>query len=114
MKKTIREKGIDAGITQYRELKAKQAATYDFAENELNDLGYRLLRSGKAKEAVEIFKLNVEAYPQGFNTYDSLAEGYATANERELAIQNYKKSLELNPNNTSATNALKKLEKAPA
>lgn len=111
--KTIVEKGIEAGIAQYRDLKAKQSATYDFAEPELNQLGYRLLRNGKAREAIEIFKLNVEAYPQGFNTYDSLAEAYMTINDRELAIQNYKKSLELNPNNTNATEALKKLEKPP-
>jgi CubicO group peptidase (beta-lactamase class C family) len=109
--KTIAEKGIKAGIAQYRDLKAKQAATYDFAEPELNQLGYQLLRSGKAKEAIEIFKLNVEAYPQGFNAYDSLAEAYMTINERELAIQNYKKSLELNPNNANAREILKRLEK---
>ena len=113
LEETIRGKGIEAGIAQYRELKAKQSATYDFAEGELNQLGYQLLRSGKAKEAIEIFKLNVEAYPQAFNTYDSLAEAYATVNERELAIQNYKKSLELNANNTSAVEALKRLEKGP-
>ena len=110
--KTIAEKGIEAGIAQYRELKAKQAATYDFAEGELNRLGYQLIRSGKPREAIEIFKLNVEAYPQGFNTYDSLAEAYTTINERELAIQNYKKSLELNPNNTNAAEVLKRLDKA--
>ena len=109
--KTIAEKGIDAGIAQYRDLKAKQASTYDFAEAELNQLGYQLLRSGKAREAIEIFKVNVEAYPQAFNTYDSLAEAYMTINERELAIQNYKKSLELNPNNTNAAEILKRLEK---
>ncbi|HEU5132060.1 MAG TPA: hypothetical protein VFT26_08165, partial [Pyrinomonadaceae bacterium] len=111
--KTIAEKGIEAGIAQYRDLKARQAATYDFAEPELNRLGYQLLRTGKAKEAIEIFKLNVEAYPQGFNTYDSLAEAYMTINERELAIQNYKKSVELNPNNTNAAEILKRFEKAP-
>ena len=110
---TISTKGIEAGIAQYRELKAKQAATYDFAEGELNTLGYQLLRSGKTKEAIEIFKLNVEAYPQAFNTYDSLAEAYASVNERELAIQNYKKSVELNPKNTNAADAVKRLEKAP-
>ena len=110
---TIREKGVEAGITQYRELKAKQAATYDFAENELNGLGYQLLRSGKAKEAVEIFKLNVEAYPQESNTYDSLAEGYLAINQRDLAIANYKKALELDPKNTSAVEALKRLESPP-
>jgi len=111
--KTIAEKGIEAGIAQYRDLKAKQAATYDFSEGELNGLGYQLLRGGKAREAIEIFKLNVEAYPQGFNTYDSLAEAYMSINERELAIQNYKKSLELNANNTNAVEVLKRLEKAP-
>ncbi|HEY0365200.1 MAG TPA: serine hydrolase [Pyrinomonadaceae bacterium] len=111
--KTIAEKGIEAGIAQYRDWKAKQAATYDFAEPELNRLGYQLLRNGKPREAIEIFKLNVEAYPQGSNAYDSLAEAYMNNRERELAIQNYKKSLELNPNNTNAAEMLKSLEKAP-
>src|ERR1051325_2672251 len=60
LNKTIAEKGIEAGVAQYRELKAKQGATYDFAEGELNRLGYQLLQSGKSKEAIEIFKLNVE------------------------------------------------------
>jgi CubicO group peptidase (beta-lactamase class C family) len=109
LEKTIADKGVEAGIAAYRELKAKQAATYDFSEPELNQLGYRLMRTGKLKEALEIFKLNVEAYPQGFNTYDSLAEAYLNTNQRELAISNYKKSLELNPNNTNAVAALKKL-----
>ena len=113
LEKTINEKGVAAGIAEYRDLKAKQSATYDFSEPELNTLGYRLMRSGKLKEAVEIFKLNVEAYPQGFNTYDSLAEGFESLNERELAITNYKKSIELNPKNTSAINALKRMEQGP-
>lgn len=111
LEKTIRDKGIEAGLAEYRELKAKQSATYDFAEPELNTLGYRLMRTGKLKEALEIFKLNVEAYPKAFNTYDSLAEAYMNMNEKDLAVQNYKKSLELNPNNTGAVEALKRLEK---
>ncbi len=110
---TINKKGIEAGIAEYRDLKAKQVATYDFAEPELNELGYRLMRMGKVKEAVEIFKLNVEAYPEAYNTYDSLGEGYMNMNEHELAVLNYKKSLELNPKNTNAVEMLKKLEKGP-
>jgi len=110
LSKTIGEKGIEAGVAQYRDLKTNQLATYDFAEPELNQLGYQLLRSGKPREAIEIFKLNVEAYPKAANTYDSLGEAYVAVNERELAKQNYKKALELNPNNTSATAALKTLE----
>jgi tetratricopeptide (TPR) repeat protein len=110
VEKTLAEKGIDAVVAEYRTLKAKSSATYNFAEPELNALGYRLMQTGKTKEAIEIFKLNVEAYPQGFNTYDSLAEAYMNTNQRELAITNYKKSLELNPKNTNAVDMLKKLE----
>jgi CubicO group peptidase (beta-lactamase class C family) len=111
IEKTIADKGIEAGVAEYRDLKTKQATVYDFSEPELNALGYRLMTTGKTKEAIEILKLNVEAYPEGFNTYDSLAEAYMNNKERELAIRNFKKSLELNPNNTSASENLKKLEK---
>lgn len=111
--KTIREQGIEAGIAEYRDLKVKQFDMYDFSESQLNDLGYLLLRSGKRQEAVEIFKLNVEAYPKGFNTYDSLAEAYAATDQRDLAIANYKKSIELNPENKSAVDGLKRLEQPP-
>jgi tetratricopeptide (TPR) repeat protein len=114
VEKTITEKGIDGAVAEYRELKTKQSATYDFSEPQLNSLGYRLMQTGKLKEAVEIFKLNVEAYPQAFNPYDSLAEAYMNLNERELAIKNYKKSVELNPKNTGAIENLKKLENPAA
>ena len=114
LSKTIQEKGIEAGIAQYRDLKTRQAKVYNFEEQQLNTLGYQLLRANKLKEAIEIFKLNVEAYPAAFNTYDSLGEAYMVSGNKELAIQNYKKSLELNPQNTGATETLKRLEtKAP-
>ena len=107
---TIQEKGIDAGLAQYRDLKAKQAAVYEFGEPELNRLGYMLLQQRKLKEAIEIFKLNVEANPNGSNTYDSLGEAYMMNGDTELAIKNYKKSVELNPQNTNAVATLKRLE----
>jgi CubicO group peptidase (beta-lactamase class C family) len=108
--KTINEKDVGAAVKQYRDLKATQAKAYDFSEEELNNLGYQLIGLKKVKEAIEIFKLNVEAYPQAFNTYDSLGEAYLLAGDNELALKNYKKSLELNPRNTGAANALKRLE----
>lgn len=114
LRRTIRERGVEAALAQYRGLKKSQPARYDFGEPELNALGYELLFAGRAKDAVEVFKLNVEAYPQGFNTYDSLAEAYLAAGERELAIKNYRKSLELNPQNTNATAALKRIEQTSA
>ncbi len=108
--KTIVEKDVASAIKDYRELKAGQTASeYDFDESELNRLGYQLLQMRKVAEAIEIFKLNVEAYPQGFNTYDSLGEAYVVHGDKELAIANYKKSLELNPKNANATAKLASL-----
>jgi CubicO group peptidase (beta-lactamase class C family) len=111
--KTIEAKGITAGLAQYHDLKTQQSSVYDFREEELNRLGYQLMQAKKLREAIEIFKLNVEEYPKGFNTYDSLGEAYMTSGDTALAVQNYKKSLELNPQNTNAVDMLKRLEDKP-
>ena len=105
---TIASSGIEAAERQYHDLKASPA-DYNFDENELNSLGYRLLRKNKFKEAIRIFQLNVEAYPKSANTYDSLAEGYMDNGENALAIANYQKSLQLNPKNRNAEVMLQKL-----
>jgi tetratricopeptide (TPR) repeat protein len=79
----------------------------------MNRLGYTLLYGlRRPKDAIEVFKLNVEDYPQSFNTYDSLGEGYRVDGNKELAIKNYERSVELNPNNTGGIDALKKLREA--
>lgn len=109
MMKTIQEKDVATAVQQYRDLKASQPSTYDFSENELIGLGYQLLHAQKITDAIEVFKLSVEAYPNSYNTYDSLAEAYSNHGDKELAIKNYKKSLELNPANTNAVDQLKKL-----
>lgn len=108
--KTVSDNGIDAALTQYRELKAIRPQDHDFGESELNALGHRLLQSNQIKEAIEVFKANAEAFPKSANVYDSLADAYAIAGKRELAVQNYEKSLGLNPNNTNAIEVLRYLE----
>jgi CubicO group peptidase (beta-lactamase class C family) len=98
-------------IEAYRKL--KRSAPYDEVvnENRLNGLGYNLLYGQNRKaDAIEVFRLNVELYPQSSNTYDSLGEAYMESGNKEEAIRNYKKSLELNPANANAVERLKKLE----
>ena len=106
---TIVTQGIDAAVQQYHGLKTTQPSAYDFSEGELNTLGYRLLQAKKVKEAIHIFQLNVEAYPQSGNVYDSLAEAYMDNGDKQLAIANYQKSLQLDPANKNAVEMLKKL-----
>ncbi|HKY05196.1 MAG TPA: amidohydrolase family protein [Blastocatellia bacterium] len=86
-------------------------------ENFINALGYRLRDDRKmTKEAIEVFKFNVAAYPASANTYDSLAETYLAVGEKKLALEYYKKALEVNPvypNAAAAREAVKKLEAEP-
>lgn len=108
---SIQVKDVASAIKEYRALKAgPTAAEYDFAETELNRLGYQLLQMKKVADAIEIFKLNVEMFPQAANAYDSLGEAYMANGNKESSIASYKKSLELDPKNVSATAALNKLE----
>ena len=97
-------------LDAYRNIKREKPGNVVVEEGRLNGIGYNLLRQGKVQQSIAIFKLNVEFYPKSFNVYDSLGEAYATSGEKELAIANYKKSLELNPKNAGGTRALKKLE----
>ena len=79
-------------------------------ERGINSAGYALMADGKLKEAIELFKMNVQLYPQSWNVYDSLGEAYANSGETALAVQNYEKSLQLNPKNETGKAALAKLK----
>jgi D-alanyl-D-alanine-carboxypeptidase/D-alanyl-D-alanine-endopeptidase len=106
--KAIAAKGIDAGIERYYELKKNNPNDYNFAEEGLNQLGYTLLPKDP-KAALAVFKLNVESYPNSSNVYDSYGEALLANGQKELAIENYRKSVELNPANTGGIEALSKL-----
>lgn len=103
----IMEKGIESALQSYRAL--KQSNDYYASESQLNSLGYRLLNMKKVREAIEIFKLNAETYPQSANVYDSLGEAHMMNGDKELATKNYQRAVELNPQNTNAVEMLKKL-----
>jgi CubicO group peptidase (beta-lactamase class C family) len=106
----IAEKDVAAAVAEYRKLKATKADSYDFAENELQTLGYQLVGLKRLKDAVEIFKLNVEMFPKSSNSYDSLGETYLELGEKDLALTSYKKAIELNPANANAVRIVNKLE----
>jgi len=97
-------------VEAYRRIKKESRDTNVVAEARLNTLGYTLMQQNKLAEAIAIFKVNVELYPNSWNVYDSLGEAYMTNGDKEMAITNYKKSLELNPKNSGGAQMLKKLE----
>ena len=92
----------------YYSIKSKNSK-WNF-QNLLNSIGYSLLRSSRTDEAIKVFELNVKEHPQSGDVFDSLGEGYLSAKNYPLALKNYKKSFELDPQNANATNMISKIE----
>ncbi|MEO8042738.1 MAG: serine hydrolase, partial [Acidobacteriota bacterium] len=110
LRKIAVEKGVTDAVAEYRKLKAENSPTYDFSETELNTLGYQLVGLKRTKDAIEIFKLNVEMFPNASNPYDSLGEAYLEDGQKDLALLNYKKAAELDPTNANAKLIVRRLE----
>ena len=105
---TYSEKGIKVLSDLINELKKNNP--HSVTESTLNNFGYRMQRDNKIQDAIKIFELNVEQYPESANAYNSVAEAYLKAGESELAIKNYEKSLQLNPDNNNAKKMLEELK----
>jgi len=89
LEEDIKEKGIEEAIKNIYELKQTNPEGYNFSRIPINVFGYKLLREGKIKESIEVFKLNVDLYPESPNVYHSLGEAYEKNNELEKACENY-------------------------
>ncbi len=109
LSRIIMAEGAESAVSKYRDLKKNQPGAYEFQEGELNGLGYNLLAQKMIKEAIRMFQLNVEAFPDSSNVYDSLGEAYMLNGDKALAIENYERSLKLNSNNSNAVEKLKQL-----
>ena len=104
LERTFKEKGVEEGTELYNEQKAEHPDLE--YEPLMNSLGYALLRTEAVNEAIAVFQLNVEGFPASSNVYDSLAEAYMTAGKDEVAIENYERCLELEPDNSGATSRI--------
>ncbi len=93
----IRKEGVAQGRAFFDAERRRDPSVTLFDESTLNAAGYSFLGSGRAADAIEIFRMNVEAYPRSANVYDSLAEAYAATHQNDLAVANYRKALELVP-----------------
>lgn len=103
-------KDTQAAFQKYWNLKEADDSRYAPDENTLLILGYGLLMANRPQEAIDAMKLEVQEYPGYWYAYDTLAEVYLLAGERQLSIQNYEISVELNPGNRNTIEKLKKLK----
>jgi hypothetical protein len=106
---TINDSGLEAAIQKFNEIKT-DTNRYSFREKEFNALGYAFLGQKLYKEALAVFKMNTELFPNSGNVYDSYAEGFLLSGEKEKARENYKLAVEKDANNRGSKFMLENLD----
>lgn len=107
--KSLLADGTEKAIAEYRKQREVNPEKR-LDENRMNSLGYTLLRLKKIDESIAVFTLNTEDFPKSANTWDSLGEAYMVKGDKQKAIEYYKRSLALDPDNKSAAENIKRLE----
>jgi CubicO group peptidase (beta-lactamase class C family)/putative intracellular protease/amidase len=105
-------RGIGAAIDAFRQLKKATSPEYVADGRTLNAFVYWLRGENRVTDAVRAAQLQVAEYPDDSNAYDTLAEMYAQAGQKSLAIENYKRSIALNPKNENGVRMLTSLERS--
>ena len=95
----------------FHDARKKDPKAFVFAEFPVNLLGYAKLQAGDKDGAIELFKLNTEAYPQSANAEDSLSDGYLAAGKKDLALAAEEKCLELLPDDPGNADFKAQIEK---
>ncbi len=106
------EGDFEKALEAYRNLIADDANYPTVTEEYLNNLGNSFLNEDRMKLSQNTFKVNMMLYPNSFKVYESYAAACKEIGETDLAILNYSKSLELNPQNNNAKDMLKELQKS--
>ena len=101
--------GVERARQLYDEAKGRDTSVVLFPEAETNLLGYALLQDGKAKDALTVFQMNVEAYPRSANACDSLSDGFLALENKEEALKYARKTLALLDTDPNVTPELKQL-----
>lgn len=104
------QKGLDGIQEHYKSLSEKFGYEIPVQPRVYNLLGYDLIKKMKIAEAIEVFELCINNYPLYWYAYSNLGYCYMLEGNKELAIKNLERALELNPNDKISAQRLKKLK----
>ena len=100
--------GAEKAARQLASARQKDPHAKLFDEGLVNMIGYEHMQEGDNKGAIEILKLNVTAFPDSANVYDSLSDAYLADGQKDLARENAKKALQKLATDTSGNEAFRK------
>ncbi len=109
-KEAFNEFDLETALNNLKEMNA-QKEKYYVLFSEIDQFAYRMMLENKLDEALDIFKVMADLFPNSDIAFDSLGELYMRKENTEMAITSFKKALELNPDNRNASAKLKSLQK---
>jgi CubicO group peptidase (beta-lactamase class C family) len=95
----VKTSGVESTVILYKKLRAEKNPVFTFDENQLNYLGQELRREKRIADAIKIFELNRDEYPDSTLVYESLGEIYKRSHHKKKAVQYFEKAQHLDPNN---------------
>ncbi|GJM31086.1 MAG: hypothetical protein DHS20C18_00870 [Saprospiraceae bacterium] len=111
VKEAYQNGGIDGAFQEFQSHSNSRGSEVYMGEWEVNEVGYFFMSKQKPELAIEAFEYNTRQNPRSANAHDSLAEAYLKTNQKEKAVQHYRQSYKLNPQNDNARKMLKELAK---
>jgi tetratricopeptide (TPR) repeat protein len=114
LNETVTAKGMESAVGQYRDLRTRYygAMAYDFTENGLIAVAQAATNADKADTALAWLNLNLEFYPKSSRTYVVMAQAHQRKNDKDAAVKDLEKAIELDPNNGQAKQLLQQLKGA--
>jgi tetratricopeptide (TPR) repeat protein len=112
LNRSVTQKGLDGAIAEYRELRTKYTGTmaYDLSENGLIAMAQAAIQADRPDNALAWLNLNLEFYPKSSRTYQIMAQAHQRKSDKDAAIKDLEKAVELDPNNNQAKQQLQQLK----
>ncbi len=104
----LNTKGYDLAVEIYRRMQ-KSDPKFQVSERSMDAWGHALFGAGRKKEAMEVFRLGVSAYPQSAGLFESMGDMYKDRGDKQRAITYYRRSLEFDPDNVAVADYIRKL-----
>ena len=100
-----------AGLAKYKELRTQfyGGQQYDFTENALVAIAARAMTAKNPDDALAYLQTNLEYYPKSVRTYQAMAQARSAKGDKQAAIKDLEKALELDPNSAQVKNQLQQL-----
>ncbi len=101
----------DFGIETAKNLYEGRNEGVDLLEFEMRNRGFSLLDDNRPDLAIQIFEMNVFAFPHSAKALQGLGEAYMETGKKDSAIRYFKESLAIEPDNLFVKHLIKELEK---